>query len=210
VKALILDDHMVARRGLRTILQESFALDECYEVENPQAALRLATECEPDLVLLDMHIPNSSPTHELCRQLRSVLPRSRIVIVTAFDSVPEITDCLEAGADGCLLKDTSELDFTRALRAIRAGETVIDPRIVQRLASELLGRRSGGTGVVRLTNRERDVLALIAEGCSNRAISARLLLSEATVKGYVSSLLEKLDASSRLEALVRASEAGLI
>lgn len=208
MKALILDDHMVARRGLRTILRESFALEECHEVDSAQAALKLAAERELDLVLLDMHIPNSVPTHELCRQLRSLLPQTRIVIVTAFDSVPEITDCLEAGANGCLLKDTSELDFTRALRAIRGGETVVDPRIVQRLAGELLGRRSSAG--VRLTSRERDVLALIAEGCSNRAISSRLLLSEATVKGYVSSLLHKLGASSRLEALIRASEAGLI
>lgn len=208
MKALILDDHMVARRGLRTILRESFALEECHEVDSAQAALKLAAERELDLVLLDMHIPNSVPTHELCRQLRSLLPQTRIVIVTAFDSVPEITDCLEAGANGCLLKDTSELDFTRALRAIRGGETVVDPRIVQRLAGELLGRRSSAG--VRLTSRERDVLALIAQGCSNRAISSRLLLSEATVKGYVSSLLHKLGASSRLEALIRASEAGLI
>ena len=95
------------------------------------------------------------------------------------------------------------------MRTIRAGETVIDPRIAQRLAKELLGRRSSSTDV-HLTTRERDVLHLIAEGCSNRAISERLQLSEATVKGYVSSLLYKLGVSSRLEALVRASDAGLI
>jgi DNA-binding NarL/FixJ family response regulator len=209
MRALILDDHVVARRGLRTILQESFALEECHEVESAQAALRVAGGTKPDLVLLDMHVPGSGPTHELCRQLRSLLPEARIVIVTAFDSVAEITDCLSAGADGCLLKDTSEVDFTRALRTIRAGETVIDPRIVQRLAGALLGRRSSSTAV-HLTSRERDVLALIAEGCSNRAIAERLALSQATVKGYVSSLLDKLDVSSRLEALVRASDAGLI
>ena len=209
MKALILDDHPIARRGLRTILQESFALEDCHEVDSAQAALTVAAAHTPDLVLLDMHLPNSVPTHELCRQLRALLPHARIVIVTAFDRVGEITDCLSAGADGCLLKDTAELDFARALRTIRAGETVIDPRIVQRLAGELLGRRSS-TAAVHLTSRERDVLHLIAEGCSNRAISARLQLSEATVKGYVSSLLEKLGASSRLEALVRASDAGLI
>jgi DNA-binding NarL/FixJ family response regulator len=209
MKALILDDHVVARRGLRTILQESFALEECHEVETAQDALSLAAARKPDLILLDMRVPGSMPTHELCRQLRSLLPRSRIVIVTAFDRVGEITDCMSAGADGCLLKDTSELDFTNALRTIRAGESVIDPRIVQRLASELVGRNSRGVAV-RLTSRERDVLGLIAEGCSNRAISVRLQLSEATVKGYVSSLLEKLGASSRLEALVRASDTGLI
>jgi DNA-binding NarL/FixJ family response regulator len=156
-----------------------------------------------------MHIPDAMPTAELCRQLRGLLPRARIVIVTAFDRLGEIEDCLAAGADGCLLKDTTDVDFTAALRTIRAGQTVIDPRIAQRLATDLLGRRSSSTDV-HLTAREREVLHLIAEGCSNRAISERLQLSEATVKGYVSSLLYKLGVSSRLEALVRASDAGLI
>ncbi|MDA8069259.1 MAG: response regulator transcription factor [Actinomycetota bacterium] len=210
MNALIVDDHTVARSGLRTILQESFVLDGCHEADNCEDAIRLASRHRPDLVLVDMHIPNSMPAHELCRQLRALLPEARIVIVTAFDRLPEIRDCLAAGADGCLLKDTSEVDFTAALRTVRAGRAVLDPRIAQRLADELVGRQTGFGGEVHLTTRERDVLQLIAEGCANRAISERLQLSEATVKGYVSSLLEKLQVSSRLEALVRASDAGLI
>jgi DNA-binding NarL/FixJ family response regulator len=209
VKALLLDDHAIARKGLRTILQESFVLEECIEVDNAQEALKLAAQRSPDLLLLDMRIPNSMPTHELCRQLRALLPRARIVIVTAFDRVGEIRDCMAAGADGCLLKDTAEVDLTAALRTIRAGEPVIDARIAQRLARELFVENGGSTRI-HLTSRERDVLHLIAEGCSNRSISTRLQLSETTVKGYVSSLLEKLGVSSRLEALVRASDAGLI
>jgi len=209
VRALIMDDHSIARRGLRTILQESFVLERCDEVDRPELALRLAAAERPDLLLLDMHIPDSMPTAELCRQLRGLLPTARIVIVTAFDSLGEIEDCMAAGADGCLLKDTTDVDFTAALRTIRAGESVIDPRIAQRLAKDLIGRRSSSTDV-HLTTREREVLHLIAEGCSNRAISERLQLSEATIKGYVSSLLYKLGVSSRLEALVRASDAGLI
>jgi DNA-binding NarL/FixJ family response regulator len=131
------------------------------------------------------------------------------VIVTGFDTIAEIMDSLSAGADGCLLKDISDVDFTRALCTIRAGEPFIDPRILGRLTGELLGHRAS-VASIHLTNRERDVLHLIAEGCSNRAISSRLKLSESTVKGYVSSVLEKLGVSSRLEALVRASDAGLI
>lgn len=210
MKALILDDHAIARRGLRTILEESFALTHCWDVTTPQAALTLAAAERPDLLLLDMHLPGGMPTHELCRQLRALLPDARIVIVTAFDRLREIEDCLAAGADGCLLKDTAEVDFTAALRRIRAGETVLDPGIAQRMAVALVGRRSSSSSAVHLTNRERDVLHLIAEGCSNRVISTRLQLSEATVKGYVSSLLDKLGVASRLEALVRASDVGLI
>ncbi len=209
MRALVLDDHAVARRGLRTILHETFDIDACDEAVTGAEALAIAAGRHPDLVLVDLRVPGSMPIHELCRQLRDLLPEARIVIVTAFDRVPEIKDGLAAGADGCLLKDTAEVDLTTALRAIVAGETVIDPRIAQRIASELFGRRNASTGV-HLTGRERDVLQLLAEGCSNRAISDKLQLSEATVKGHVSSLLDKLHASSRLEALVRASDAGLI
>jgi DNA-binding NarL/FixJ family response regulator len=209
LNALIVDDHMVARRGLRTILHESFVIERCDEADNCEDALRLAARERPDLVLVDLHIPKSMPANEFCRQLRALLTAARIVIVTAFDGLPEIRDCFAAGADGCLLKDTSEVDFTAALRSVCAGNAVLDTRIAQRLAGELVGGQSQGERI-RLTSREREVLHLLAEGCSNRAISARLQLSEATVKGYVSSLLEKLGVSSRLEALVRASDAGLI
>lgn len=209
MKALVFDDHSVARRGLRTILDESFEIEECAEASTADQALTLAAAQRPDLVLVDLHVPGSIPAHELVSRIRNLLPRARIVMVTAFDRLPDIKDALAAGADGCLLKDTTELDLTAALRAIVSGETVIDPRIAQRLASDLLGRRRASTGV-QLTTRERDVLQLLAEGCSNKSISGQLQLSEATVKGYVSSLLEKLHASSRLEALVRASDAGLL
>lgn len=209
MKALVLDDHAVARRGLRTILEETFELAACEAVATSAEAIQAAQSLRPDLVVLDMHVPGSLPAHELCRQLRALLPDARIVIVTAFDRTGEIRDCLAAGADGCLLKDTAEVDLAAALKGIWDGEGVLDPRIAQRLANELVGRRPSSPDS-SLTGRERDVLQLIAEGCSNRAIADRLRLSEATVKGYVSSLLAKLNASSRLEALVRASDAGLL
>jgi DNA-binding NarL/FixJ family response regulator len=130
------------------------------------------------------------------------------VLVTAFDRVAEIRDCLQVGANGCLLKDTAEVDLAAAVRAVLAGQTFIDPRIAQKLALELVA--APGDGGVHLTAREREVLALLAEGCANKVIAARLTISETTVKGYVSSLLEKLDARSRLEAVARASKAGLL
>ncbi len=208
MRALIIDDHPIARRGLRTVLHETFPIEECFEADSAGAALELARAHLPDLVLVDMRRPDTMPTPELCRQLRSTLPEGSIVIVTAFDRIGDIRDCLQAGINGCLLKDTSELDMTAALRSILAGEYIIDPRIAQRLLGELIGARGGSA--LRLTEREREVLDLIAEGRSNRAIGEQLHLSEATVKGYVSSLLDKLNATSRLEALVRASDAGLI
>jgi DNA-binding NarL/FixJ family response regulator len=208
MKALIVDDHPVSRRGLRTILTGAFELEQCFDASSAGPALDIGRRHRPDIVLLDMRRPDDMPTPELCRRMRQVLPEARIVIVTAFDRILEIRDCLRAGANGCLLKDTSELDLAEALRSLVAGQCVIDPRIAQRLAVGLVGGPTAPT--LRLTERERDVLDLIAEGRSNRAIAGRLHMAEATVKGHVSSLLDKLGASSRLEAVIRASEAGLI
>jgi DNA-binding NarL/FixJ family response regulator len=156
-----------------------------------------------------MHLGTELPAPQVCHRLRGLLPDARIVLVTAFDRTGEIRDCLAAGADGCLLKDTSEVDMTAALRTVLDGGCVIDPRIAFRLVRHVADEPDRAPAV-RLTARERDVLDLLAEGCSNRAIARRLRLSEATVKGHVGAILEKLHASSRLEAIVRASDAGLL
>ncbi len=214
MKVLVVDDHLVARRGLRTILREAFGVDQCAEAGDAAGALALVDGERFDLLLVDMRLPGPMSTVELCARLRAALPDAGIVIVTAFDRSDEIRGCLAAGADGCLLKDTSEVDMTEALRTILAGGCVIDPRIAFQLARDLAITPVPGPGRNRpgpqLTGRERDVLDLLAEGCSNRTIARRLGLSEATVKGYVSNVLDKLNASSRLEALVKASDAGLL
>jgi len=209
MKVLVVDDHVIARRGLRTILRETFGLDDCAEAGDAAAALALAVADPFDLVLLDMHLPGPMSAVELCRRLRVALPAAAVVLVTAFDRSDEIRRCLAAGADGCLLKDTSEVDMTVALRMILTGGRVIDPRIAFQLVRGLAGEPAPAGSRV-LTAREREVLDLLAEGLSNRAIARRLGLSEATAKGYVSNVLDKLPASSRLEALVRAADTGLI
>jgi len=209
MRVLIADDHLIARRGLHTILRETFGIDDCAEAADEPTTLALAAAYRPDLLLLDMHLTNQLPAPQLCHRLRALLPAARIVLVTAFDCTAEIRECLAAGADGCLLKDTSELDMTAALRTVLDGGCVIDPRIAFRLVRECAAGTEP-TAVRPLTGREREVLDLLAEGCSNRAIARRLRLSEATVKGYVGAILDKLNASSRLEALVRAADAGLL
>jgi two-component system nitrate/nitrite response regulator NarL len=209
VKVLIIDDHPVARRGLRMIVSEAFGNADCAETANADTALTLAETLHPDLLLLDMHMPGDLTAPALCRRMREILPDSKIVIVTAFDSSREIRDCLVAGADGCLLKDTSETDMAAALQTTVAGAPALDPRIAFQLARDLVSEPTR-TAAAHLSGREQDVLHLLAEGRSNRAIARQLGLSEATVKGHVSRLLDKLNASSRLEAVVRASDAGLI
>ncbi len=209
MKVLIIDDHPVARRGLRMIVSEAFDEAHCAEAADPATALALAGTLRPDLLLLDMHMPGEFTAPALCGVLRETLPDSKIVIVTAFDSSREIHDCLVAGADGCLLKDTSETDMAAAIRATVTGAPALDPRIAFRLAHDLADEPTR-TGAPHLSGREREVLRLLAEGRSNRAIARQLGLSEATVKGHVSRLLDKLNAASRLEAVVLAANTGLI
>jgi two-component system, NarL family, nitrate/nitrite response regulator NarL len=208
VKILIVDDHPVARRGLRMIVAEAFEAAECAEADDRGAALSLAADYRPDLLLLDLHMPGDVSPAALCRAMRELLPDARIVIVTAFDASSEIRECLLAGADGCLLKDTSETDMAVALRAAAAGTPALDSRVAFRLARDLAAEPA--KRAPRLSGREQDVLRLLARGHSNRVIARELGLTEATVKGHVSHLLDKLNASSRLDAVVRASSAGLV
>ena len=209
MKVIIADDHPVARRGLQMIVSEAFDDVHCAEATDAATALALAETLRPDLLLLDMHMPGELSASALCRTMREVLPDTKIVIVTAFDSSGEIRDCLLAGADGCLLKDTSETDMAAALHATVTGTPALDPRIAFQLARDLTSEPTR-TSAPHLSGREQEVLHLLAQGRSNQAIARQLRLSEATIKGHVSRLLDKLNASSRLEAVVRATAAGLI
>jgi two-component system response regulator DevR len=210
VRVLIVDDHPIARQGLTSIVHDAFRVERAFEVDNAREALVVARREAPALILLDLQIPGVPQTAVLCTQLRVAAPDARIAIITAFDDAGAIKKCFAAGADACLLKDTSMVDLREALRAVLAGRRVIDPRIAQTLANDHLRVLRGDTPAVDLTQREREVLELLAEGCSNRLIAERLFLAETTVKGYVSNLLDKLHATSRLQVVIRASEQGLL
>jgi DNA-binding NarL/FixJ family response regulator len=208
MRVLIVDDHPIARRGLAAVVGSALHPSAIDEADSPAAALDLARHNPPDLVLSDVHMPGSVPARELCAQLRALLPRTPIVLVTAHERGAEIRDCLQAGATGCLLKDTTEVDLAGALRSIVNGRAVIDPRAAQQMALDLA--QGSMSAPIRLTGREREVLGCLAEGRSNRQIADLLIISEATAKGHVSKLLEKLGAVSRLQAVVRAGQAGLL
>jgi DNA-binding NarL/FixJ family response regulator len=210
VRVLIVDDHPIARQGLANLVREAFRVERVVEVDDAREALVAAKRDAPALILLDLQIPGVPQTSVLCTQLRTAAPNARVAIITAFEKPEAIKQCFAAGADACLLKDTSMVNLREALQAVVAGRRVINPRIAQTLATEHVRVLRGETFNIELTQRERDVLALLAEGCSNRLIAERLFIAETTVKGYVSNLLDKLHAKSRLQAVIRASEQGLL
>lgn len=204
---VIIDDHPVARRGLETLVNEAFRGATVVLVANGKDALAAVAVAPPSLIVCDLRIPGEN-VGLLCAQLLSTAPQARLVLFTAYPDLDAIRECLAAGAHGCLLKDTSETNIGRALRRIVAGDLVIEPRIAKGLAVAYSQALHGEP--VQFTAREREVLKLLAEGLSNRGIAERLVLAESTVKGHVSSLRQKLDATSRLHAVVQADRLGLL
>lgn len=208
-RVLVVDDHAIVRTGIRRLLETASRRFEVAEAKDGDSALTQVRLRKPELMVLDLHLPTSRGTDVLCREIVAASPGTRILIFTAFADAEAICTCLKEGARGCALKDAATTDVVPALMRIEAGEIVIEPRVAQRVAAGLTQSLRDDDGL-HLTNRERDVLRLLGDGMSNRQIADRLFLSEHTVKGYVTSLLHKLGARSRLEAVAVATHAGVL
>ena len=210
VKVLVVDDHPLARRGVASLLAEAFPSLELREAGTTSEAITTAAGFQPNLVVLDLRMPDPPGPGATCAALKQRNRHGYIVILTAFAEMNLIRQCLSAGADGVLLKDAEPDDLVRRLRHLAAGTREIDPRVAQSLAVDMMSALRGEKQQVMLSPREREVLDLLAEGCSNKQIAGRLFVAETTVKGYVASLLDKLGVDSRLQAVVRAAQRGLI
>ena len=210
VKVLVVDDHPLARRGVASLLAEAFPSLELREAGTTSEAITTAAGFQPNLVVLDLRMPDPPGPGATCAALKQRNRHGYIVILTAFAEMNLIRQCLSAGADGVLLKDAEPDDLVRRLRHLAAGTREIDPRVAQSLAVDMMSELRGEKQQVILSPREREVLDLLAEGCSNKQIAGRLFVAETTVKGYVASLLDKLGVDSRLQAVVRAAQRGLI
>ncbi|MDX8032637.1 response regulator transcription factor [Lentzea sp. BCCO 10_0856] len=200
----VVDDHPVVRDGVTLLLQSDPTLRIIGSAESGRAAIERITQLKPDLVLLDLRLPDMLAP-EVIAELRKVHPPAKIVVFTAHADHHGITASLEAGANGALVKDVAGTDLMAALRQVLHGERIIDPRIAPHHAqrSEALAR-SG------LTRREYEVLRFAAQGRTNPEIAESTGLTRNTVKTYLQSALHKLGARNRVEAIGKASEAGLL
>ncbi len=211
ITILVVDDHAVVREGLRAFLSVQDGFEIVGEAEDGDEALELASELEPDVILMDLVMPRLDGVSAM-RQLRERGGRgskSRVIVLTSFLEDERLLPALEAGAAGYLLKNSQPAELARAVRAAHAGDAVIDPTVAARLVHALADRPRAGA-LDELTTREREVLALIAQGRSNKRIALELGISEKTVKTHVGHVLAKLDVTDRTQAAVLAVRAGLV
>ena len=211
IRVLIVDDHTLFRRGLREHLEAS-DLDVVGETEDAAGAVALFAETEPEVTLMDLHLPGDSSIDTI-RGMRLAAPDARILIMTVSTEEEEVMEAIVAGACGYLLKDSDGDQIVAAIGTAAAGESPLSPRIASALIDRLRKHEpppASSTGDrPTLTRREREVLSLIVEGKDNNEIAAELVVSPETVKTHVSTVLEKLDADNRLQAAVKSVRAGL-
>ena len=210
LRVLIADDQPLMRAGFRAVLEAAGDIEVVAEAGSGQEAIQAATEHNPDIVLMDIRMPGMDGIEATRR-----LPRQRILILTTFGLDEYIIDALRAGASGFMLKDAPTQDLVRAVRAVAAGDAVLSPAITRQLLDQVAGRLPAAVShspevVASLTEREREVLRMLAAGLSNAEIAEALVVSDATVKSHVSNLLGKLGLRDRVQAVIFAYETGLI
>jgi DNA-binding NarL/FixJ family response regulator len=214
IRILLVDDQRLMREGLRILLELEPDLEIVGEADNGQAALNAYEELRPDVVLMDVRMPGMDGVEATWR-LRQRWPQARIVILTTFDDDEYVFEALRAGALGYLLKDVSGQDLAQAVRAVAAGGALIEPSVAAKVIAEFARvappARDVGVGLAEpLSEREVEILRLLAGGLTNRHIAQRLSLAEGTVKNYVTNILGKLGARDRTQAAIRARELGLL
>jgi len=211
IRVLLADDHTILRDGIRALLEKEADMQVIGEAEDGFAAVKLATQLEPDVVVLDIAMPRLNGL-EATRQIRRSLPRTRVLVLTMHDDEEYIRQVLAAGALGYVLKDAAARDLLGAIRAVARGEAVLSPAITRLVIEDYLrwGDIQPAKGENILTPREREVLQLIAEGYTNKQIAEILCLSVKTIQAHRANLMQKLDLHDRGELIKYAIQKKII
>jgi DNA-binding NarL/FixJ family response regulator len=209
IKILLADDHPLFRFGIRTRLSAEADLEVIGEAGSGEDAITLTSHLAPNVVLMDLNLPGMNGI-EATRAIREAHPQVAVLVVTMFDD-DSVFAAMRAGARGYLLKGAEAEETVRAVRAVAHGEAIFSPSVAQRLMGYFAAPRPAtvASSFPELTEREREVLGLLAQGYTNAAIGERLMLSTKTVRNYVSSIFAKLQVADRAEAIIRARDAGL-
>jgi DNA-binding NarL/FixJ family response regulator len=213
VSVMLVDDDGLMREGLRAVLSSDDRIEVTGEAENGRIAVQRARHLRPDVVLMDVRMPELDGI-AATEQLIAATPEAQVVILTTFEEDEYILGALRAGASGFLLKRSSPEDLIAAIHTVAAGDALLSPsvtrRVIDRMATQPVVGDGTGARLDELTPREREVLELIALGLSNREIAAELTVEETTVKSHVKRVLMKLQARDRVQAVIFAYESGLV
>ncbi len=205
IRVFLLDDHELVRRGVRELLETDGDIEICGEAETAEEALARIPPTKPHVAILDVRLPDGNGV-EVCREIRSHHPEISCLILTSFSDDDALFQAIMAGAAGYLLKQIRGTDLIEAVRRVFSGQSLLDPSITARVLERLRKGPDTDERLARLTEQERRILDLIAEGLTNRQIAERVHLAEKTVKNYVSNLLAKLGMERRTQAAVYAAK----
>ncbi|KAF3468959.1 response regulator transcription factor [Streptomyces sp. Tu 3180] len=211
IRVFLLDDHEVVRRGVHDLLDDEPDISVVGEAATAEQALVRVPALRPQVAVLDVRLPDGDGV-SVCRELRSGLPDLACLMLTSFDDEEALLDSIMAGASGYVLKQIRGSDLVEAVRTVARGQSLLDPSATARLMARLRGGRprekeEEPDALPGLTDREREILALVGEGLTNRQIGLRLYLAEKTVKNHISRLLAKLGVERRIQAAVIATQA---
>jgi DNA-binding NarL/FixJ family response regulator len=211
VRVLVVDDQPLVRSGFRMILDERDDLELVGEAADGEQGIELARKLDPDVILMDVRMPNLDGV-EATRRLVATGTRARILVLTTFDLDEYVYAAVRAGASGFLLKDVEPTELVDAIRVVAAGNSLFGPAATQRLVERFAGTPEplNEQALEHLTEREREILRLLAGGLSNAELAEKLFLSETTVKTHVSAVLRKLGVRDRVQAVIAAYDAGLV
>jgi DNA-binding NarL/FixJ family response regulator len=211
MRVIICDDQALIREGLEMILKLDANIEVVGLAQDGAEAVELAEEKKPDLVLMDLKMPGMNGV-EATRRIHLNYPDIKILILTTYDDDSWLFDAIRAGASGYLLKDTPREDVIKAIKGTSEGRTYLDPTVAGKLLSQFADHQTQPSSLItdKLTEREADVLRLLARGLSNNDIAERLALSEGTVRNYISTILAKLGLSDRTQAAIVAIQHGLV
>ena len=211
IRVILADDHAVVRKGIREVLEEEGDILVVAEAADGDQAVALVAEHQPDVAVLDVQMPAMTGI-EATRRIKAEQPAVRVLVLTAYDDDPYIFALLQAGASGYILKTANSAELVKAVRAVHRGESALDPTVTQRVVQHLTtGRPMGAQAAVEsLTEREIEVLRLVARGLTNKAVGQALGISDRTVQGHLANIYGKLEAGSRTEAVTEALKQGWI
>lgn len=208
IRLLIVDDHLLIRKGIRALIRTEAGIDIVGEADNGQDAVTLAEKLDPDVIVLDLVMPVMDGV-EAIEKIKRIKPEAKILVLTSFDDDDKILKALKAGAHGYLLKDSSAIDLIESIRQVHRGKASLDPSVAMKLIEEMHNKNDVQKPIDSLTERETEVLSLIARGLSNSELARELVISENTVRNHINHILSKLHLENRTQLTLYALREGI-